>query len=76
MSPVRADDRLAGPLIGDADELAVLLVPRGARRCRRSLANPVKNHYFGRVETVRDLVMFLAAQPRSAGVGRAAGDAT
>jgi len=61
--PVRAEDRLNGCLISDPDDLDLDLVSEISERTGRSLENTQSNPYYGKVETVRDLVLFFNAQP-------------
>jgi hypothetical protein len=63
--PVRAEDRLKEDLFVDEDDLDMCLVHEVEARTGRSLAGSVNNRYFGRVKTVRDLVLFFQSQPRS-----------
>jgi len=62
--PVRWTDRLAEDLRIDPDamdeELAMDISERTGRDLRNSDANPL----FGKVKTVRDLVLFFQAQPK------------
>lgn len=62
--PLRAADRLSRPLIFDQDDLDMAIVPEIAERTGRSLDGLEANPYFGRVQTVHDLVLFFNAQPR------------
>ena len=61
--PLRASDHLSKPLIFDQDDLDLTLVPEIAERTGRSLHGIEANPYFGKVKTVRDLVLFFNAQP-------------
>lgn len=63
--PLRAADDLCRDLRIDPEHLAFNHVPSIARRTARSMADCDKNPYFGRVQTVGDLVHFFCAQPRS-----------
>lgn len=65
--PVRAEDRLEGGLIDDPDDLELDLATEIAERTGRPLEQTENNPYFGKVETVRDLVLFFNTQPRSSG---------
>lgn len=62
--PVRASDRLLKDLLEDSDDLDMSVAPNIAKRTGRSLDGHPGNPYFGKVETVRDLVHFFNAQPR------------
>jgi hypothetical protein len=62
--PVRGSDRLIEDLRIDPDDLDEVLAIDMAERSRRDLAEAEQNPYFGKVRTVRDLMMFLQAQPR------------
>jgi hypothetical protein len=61
--PVRAEDRLTDDLGMDDVDLDFDMAGV-ADRCGRSLATPERNPWYGKVETVGDLVRFVAAQPR------------
>ncbi|GAA5786307.1 hypothetical protein [Chitiniphilus shinanonensis] len=61
--PIRADDKLID-LLSDDDTLDLDLLPDIAWRTGRSLEHCDANPYFGRVSTVRDLVLFFEAQPK------------
>jgi hypothetical protein len=63
--PVRADDRLKEDLFLDDDDLDMDLAPEIEARTGRSLDGSANNPYFGRVKTVRDLVLFFQSQPKS-----------
>jgi hypothetical protein len=65
--PVRSSDRFIEDLRIDPDDLDDLLAIDMAERTRRDLREAEKNPYFGKVRTVRDLMMFLQAQPRLPG---------
>jgi hypothetical protein len=64
--PVRADDRLKEDLLLDDDDLDMDLVPQVETRTGRPVENTDNNPYFGKVETVRDLVLFFQHQPKAA----------
>ena len=64
--PVRAEDRLPKHLIADPDDLDMDLVHQIAQRTGRSLEKTDLNPYYGKVLTVRDLVLFFDAQPKRA----------
>lgn len=66
--PVRASDVLVKGLLDHADDLDLDLVFEIAQRTGRSLEQTDGNPMYGKVTTVRDLVMFFVAQPQ----GRAA----
>jgi hypothetical protein len=61
--PVRASDSLLEDLRIDADELEELLLDI-AMRSGRSLDRTESNPFYGKIHTVSDLVLFIAAQPR------------
>ncbi|WP_228529993.1 hypothetical protein [Diaphorobacter caeni] len=61
--PVRASDRL-DDMFFDADDLDMAVAPEVARRAGRSLDNGAANPYFGKVQTVGDLVMFFHFQAK------------
>ena len=63
--PIRADDRLLDDLHIDDEDLDLDVVPVIAKRTGRTLANLQSNPYFGKVNTVADLVHFFNAQPSS-----------
>lgn len=63
--PLRAADRLRDDLGMDDVDLDVPWEEL-AWRCGRTVAEPEDNPWFGRVETVGDVVRFLSAQPRAA----------
>jgi hypothetical protein len=62
--PVRASDNLKDDLFLDEDDLDLDLALDVEQRTGRSLDGSRSNPYFGRVKTVRDLVMFFEAQPK------------
>jgi hypothetical protein len=61
--PLRADDRLLDDL-GMDDIDSDFAWERVADDCGRSLEHPEQNPYYSKVVTLRDLVLFLNAQPR------------
>lgn len=61
--PVRASDSLVDDLHFDSDDIDDLLVDV-ASRSGHSLDETGRNPFYGRVKTVRDLVLFVNAQPR------------
>jgi len=63
--PVRASDELLHKLLLDPDDLDMSLAPDIARRTGRSLDKTDGNPYWGKVHTVRDMVLFFNAQARS-----------
>lgn len=63
--PVRADDRLEEDLRVDDEDLDMDIAQEIGHRTGRSLDSSAANPYFGRVRTVRDLVLFFQNQPRS-----------
>lgn len=64
--PIRASDRLKQDLWLDDDDLDLDLLDEIARLCGRSLERVEENPQFGRVDRVRDLVLFLNQQPHRA----------
>lgn len=64
--PLRAEDRLAEDLLIDDEEVEMTIAQEVAARAGRSLDSGATNPYFGRVGTVRDLVMFFQHQPKLA----------
>lgn len=63
--PVRASDALLDDLHMDSDDIDDLLVDIAARS-GYSLDETERNPFYGKVNTVRDLVLFINAQPRLA----------
>jgi hypothetical protein len=61
--PVRGFDSLLNDLRMDSDDVEDLFLCI-AGRCGRSLAETEYNPYYGNVQTVSDLVLFINAQPR------------
>jgi hypothetical protein len=62
--PLRPGDRLYKDLHIDHDDFELDVVPAVASRANRSLDECEKNPWFGRIETVGDLVRFFCLQPR------------
>lgn len=62
---VRASDSLLDDLNIDSDDIEDLLVDI-ATRSGHSLDETEKNPFYGKINTVRDLVLFVNAQPRLA----------
>lgn len=62
--PVRASDSLLVDLELDVDDVEDLLQDI-ARRSSRSLEKTEENPYFGQLNTVKDLVLFVNAQPKT-----------
>jgi hypothetical protein len=62
--PVRASDRLKEDLHLDDDDLDIDLAMQVEQRTGRSLDETKANPLFGKVKTVRDLVLFFHAQPK------------
>lgn len=62
--PVRASDSLLVDLGLDLDDVEDLLQDI-ARRSSRSLAKTAENPYYGRLNTVKDLVLLVNAQPQT-----------
>lgn len=60
--PVRASDSLLDDLHIDADEVEDLLLDI-AMRSGRSLDETESNPFYGKIDTVSDLVLFINAQP-------------
>ena len=60
--PIRASDRLSGEMFIDEEEMDDVAIEI-ARRTGRSMDRWEENPLVGRVETVADLVHFLAYQP-------------
>jgi hypothetical protein len=65
--PIRAHDRLKEDLRLDPDDIDLDLLEEVEQRTKRSLTNVQANPYYGRVETVNDLVLFFQAQPKQGG---------
>lgn len=65
--PVRASDSLMGDLHIDSEDIEVLLVDIAARS-GHSLDETENNPFYGKINTVGDLVMFMNAQPQLAAV--------
>jgi len=63
--PVRASDLLLDDLHMDSDDIEDLLVDIAARS-GHSLNETENNPFYGKINTVRDLVLFINAQPRLA----------
>lgn len=61
--PLRASDSLLNDLHIDPDEVEDLIMDI-AVRSGRSLDDTESNPFYGRIETVSDLVLFMNAQPR------------
>ena len=62
--PLRPADDLDTFICIDPEDLEFDVLPTITKRARRSLENMEANPFYGRVETVEDLVMFIANQPR------------
>ncbi len=62
--PVRASDRLKEDLHLDDDDLDMDLAVQVEQRTGRSLDETKANPLFGKIKTVRDLVLFFHAQPK------------
>jgi acyl carrier protein len=62
--PVRASDRLKEDLHLDDDDLDMDLAVQIEQRTGRSIDDTNANPYFGKVKTVRDLVLFFQFQPK------------
>jgi hypothetical protein len=63
--PVRASDSLFDDLHIDSDDIEDLLIEIAARS-GHALDETEKNPFYGKINTVRDLVLFVNAQPRLA----------
>jgi hypothetical protein len=63
--PVLASDALLDDLNRDLDDIEYLLVDIAART-GHALDETEKNPFYGKITTVRDLVLFVNAQPRVA----------
>lgn len=63
--PLRPEDRWREDLEIDEEDFEMDLVPEIAQRAGRSLEGAESNPYYGKVQTVGDLVHFLNLQPRS-----------
>jgi hypothetical protein len=61
--PIQASHRLSEDLQIDDEDLNLDVAPIIAKRLRRTLRDSEKNPYYGRVQTVEDLVHFMEAQP-------------
>lgn len=61
--PIKASDRLKEDLLLDDDDLDMDVAVEVEQRTGRSLDGSNANPHFGKVKTVRDLVMFFQAQP-------------
>ncbi len=62
--PVRASDRLKEDLHLDDEDLDMNLAAQVEQRTDRSLDETKANPLFGKVKTVRDLILFFHAQPK------------
>jgi len=65
--PVRASDSLLDDLHIDSEDVEDLLVDIAARS-GHSLAETESNPFYGKINTVSDLVLFINAQPRMTAV--------
>lgn len=65
--PVRASDSLVNDLRIDSEDVEDLLVDIAARS-GHSLDETQSNPFYGKIDTVRDLVLFINSQPRTATV--------
>jgi hypothetical protein len=63
--PIKADDHLFDTLMLDEDDLDLDLVEIISQRTGRSLEQYENNPFYGKVTTVRNLVLFLNCQPVS-----------
>jgi hypothetical protein len=64
--PIRASDRL-DELLSDADDLDMEIAPEVARRSLRRFDNLADNPYYGKVQTVADLVVYFNVHPKEVG---------
>lgn len=64
MFPIKADDNLFDDLLLDADDLDLDLVELISKRTGRTLDGYKNNPYYGKVTTVRNLVLFFNAQKK------------
>ncbi|HMY07552.1 MAG TPA: hypothetical protein PKI28_14380 [Accumulibacter sp.] len=62
LTPSFSDDRLKEVLHLDDDDLDMDVATEVEQRTGRSLKNAGENPYFGKVQTVRDLVLFFQHQ--------------
>lgn len=62
--PLRPSDRLEQDLQLDAGELHFDIIPMALKRAGRAESGGENNPHSGRIETVGDLLRFVAAQPR------------
>ena len=60
---IDADDHLYDTLDIDEEDLEMDLLEEIFQRTNRSTENTEKNSFYGKVETVRDLVLFINEQP-------------
>ncbi len=60
--PLRPTDRFKADLLLDADDLEDV-VPQLVEQCERVAGNWQANPFYGRLDTVADLVHFISAQP-------------
>ncbi len=65
--PIRADDHIFDDLEIDEEDFEYMVADQLTLRTQRSLDNYEQNPYYDKVNTVRDLVMFLHHQPREQG---------
>lgn len=63
--PIKASDGLFDTLMLDEDDIDLDLVDEIAQRTSRSLAGYESNPYYGKVTTVRNLVLFFNHQARA-----------
>jgi hypothetical protein len=66
--PLKAHDHLFETLKLDEDDLDLDLVEIISQRTGRSLAQYENNPFYGKVTTVRNLVLFLNCQPESSAI--------
>lgn len=67
---VRASDRLKEDLQLDDDDLDMDVAVQVEQRTGRSLEHTRANPYYGKVKTVRELVLFFQSQPRRTAVSQ------
>jgi hypothetical protein len=63
--PIRASDEFGRELPIDAEDLEMDIILEIAQRTGRSLNDAERNPFYGKVNTVRDLVLFFNAQGKA-----------
>ncbi|MCE7652773.1 hypothetical protein [Vibrio fluvialis] len=61
--PIKSSDSLFETLQLDDEDIEYIVVEEVAKRAGRSFDNTESNPYYGKVKTVKDLVLFLNHQP-------------